>query len=100
MAVPLFFTSIYQTGGEIGILNPEYFLSVLVAGLVGVAVWRFRRKREIVFSALFYAVTLFPTLIFHRVENPVGTVADHGAYLPGLGFFFLLVASFDLFFIF
>jgi len=97
MAVPLFFTPIYQTGGEIGILNPEYFLSVIVAVLVCVAVWRFRRKREIVFSALFYAVTLFPTLIFHRGENPVGTVADHGAYLPGLGFFFLLGASLDVF---
>lgn len=61
-----------------------FFSLVLLAG----AVWVFRRRRVLVFAALFYAVSILPVL---RV-NPA-LVADRFMYLPSLGLCLVFAAA-------
>lgn len=70
---------------------PVAFVSLVVCVGVGALLWRIRdKRRDLVFSALFYAIALVPLLILFRMNR---LFLEHWLYLPSYGATFCVVAA-------
>lgn len=86
---PFNLSAMYVTapGGKAGL----YAIAAIAAVLVLLLVRFFRKDREIVFGAAFFATVLLPVLQF----LPFGPIisADHYTYVSSIGFFLLLAVA-------
>lgn len=76
-----------------GCLPIIYYAAPVVAAAVAVAAAYTKRTRYVVFGAAFYLATILPVLHFFP-GGPV--VADHYAYVPIIGLFFIAAEGFML----
>lgn len=83
---PHLLTPLYVLPQPITLANSEYLLSILLSGLLLVAIYRFRQNRLFIFAVLYYILSIFFVLRFHNDVDVVMPVADRFMYLPSLGF--------------
>ncbi len=82
--VPLSLTPLYQLPEPIRLSNFQYMAAICVFCLFFGLVWTFRRNKTVIFSILFYLLSMFFLLRVNKIYN-VDVIADRFLYLPGLG---------------
>jgi protein O-mannosyl-transferase len=87
LVLPVNQSAFYPYPDQIGILEPEFLLSLIVLALLGLALALSARfSRVPLFGALFFCVTILPVLKFVPVGNTAA--ADRYTYIPSIGLFF------------
>jgi len=81
-------SAFYPYPDRIGILEPQFLVSIVVLALLAAAViLAARRSRTPAFAALFFLITLMPVLKIVPIGN--AAAADRYTYIPSLGLVFL-----------
>ncbi|MBW1768084.1 MAG: tetratricopeptide repeat protein [Deltaproteobacteria bacterium] len=79
----------YPYPNEVSALDPNYFISLILLGIITISVaYSIRYTRQIAFGGLFFLITLLPVL---DIIPKTGTdfAADRYMYLPSIGLFYL-----------
>ena len=95
---PVHLCALYSTGEHDAGLTVKMALSAILLCGIAVLVYRSRRSSKIVvFSALFFLVTLLPVL---QIVSSGGwtNVADRYTYVPLIGVYFLITTGYSLLF--
>lgn len=95
---PVHLCALYSTGEHDAGLTVKMALSAILLCGIAVLVYRSRRSSKIVvFSALFFLVTLLPVL---QIVSSGGwtNVADRYTYVPLIGVYFLIATGYSLLF--
>ncbi|MCB9771760.1 MAG: tetratricopeptide repeat protein [Candidatus Omnitrophica bacterium] len=79
------------------IFNPEFAFSFLITISLGFVLWHFRRNTLLIFSFLFYLVSIFFLFRFDDIKYLPPT-SNRFMYLPSVGFCFLFGYWIDLIF--
>jgi hypothetical protein len=87
---PVNLSAIYSYPEEITILSPAFFIPpILVMAMAAMVIYTRRHTRGIVFCALFFIITILPTLQIVPFPTSETIVADRYTYIPSIGLFFL-----------
>ncbi|MCC6759317.1 MAG: tetratricopeptide repeat protein [Candidatus Omnitrophica bacterium] len=92
--LPFDFLPLYQLPHPVKITHPEFAFACVATVLIISALIRWRQNRWLVFSFLFYFISIFFLL---RYDDKVDLciVADRFMYLPSVGFCILLAVYFE-----
>src|SRR3989344_939077 len=69
-----------------------FFLSPLFLIAIGLLVWRFRAKKEFLFGAFFFFITLAPSFLAVNKGGNTFFFSDRYAYLPSIGILLIAVS--------
>jgi len=85
---PFILVPIYQLPKPVTLASPHYFLSMTVIIATVIMLWRFSKRRWVMFAFAYFFFSVFFLLRYDEGRD-VNIVADRFMYLPSLGFCFL-----------
>lgn len=87
---PLHLSVFYPELSPVTLINPLFLLSVLLMITGAFSLWFFRKQRVILFSFLFFGITLAPAFLTVVKGGNTFFFSDRYAYLPSMGIIFLV----------
>lgn len=100
LVLPTNLSVLYPYTESIRLSSPDFFVPLLIlVTLIGFLAYSLRYTKALLFGFLFFLVTLLPTFVNFSKGGDYYFASDRYAYLPSLGFFFLLGWGIQRFFL-
>lgn len=98
--LPVNLSVVYPHSEEVALSMPEFFIPLIVIIIIAVIViLTMKRTRLLVFSFLFFIVTLSPVIKIIPFASGGSTIADRYMYLPSIGLFLVAGTVFHYFYL-
>ncbi len=98
--LPVNLSVIYPHSEQVSLLAAEFFIPVILLIIIIAVVFLTRKRtRLLVFSFLFFVVTLSPVIKIIPFASGGSTIADRYMYLPSIGLFLLVGTAFHHFYL-
>ena len=93
---PIELSAIYPTPKEVSVLLPEFFLPLVMLGImVALLFWTRRYTRTIIFGYLFFLVAILPVVKLVPFASGGAIMSDRYMYHSSIGLFFIVAFFID-----
>jgi protein O-mannosyl-transferase len=95
---PVTLLPVYKLPEPIALNSPSYMGALFFIGLIGFAIFRWRKKPLVIFSFFYFFLSIFFLLRVDPAKTGINPVADRFMYLPSMGFCLLIGFYADIWF--